>query len=460
MNSGAIINAQIVTVDKDRRILKDAGILWENTRISAIGSSKEIAAKAKELEITPKDARNSVVFPGMINTHNHIFQHLLKGLGCDMNLEEWWPTVIGPTGVVLREQHVKAATEAAAIEAIRTGTTTIVDYFQVHPVPGLSAVEIETAREMGIRLMYGRGFRNFRKSDTFPDELIDDLDQVFKEVEGLKKQYEDLSDPMLKMYLAPAAAWGLTFDGLSETVKFSKAVNVPITMHVFETDTDNAVCTARYGMKAIDFYERSGLLTPEFIAVHCVKMDDHDISVFKEHDVKISHNPLSNMILSSGVAPVPAFRKAGLTVSIACDGAASNNSNNMLEVLKSTALLHKVTSGDPQILSAYDVLEMATMGGARAIGLENEVGSLEVGKRADMFLFNPVRSATCCPMHDPVAGLVYSSDSRGITMTVINGKVVLEDDVLLGMDEEGILCNEQQQALDLIAKTDFSRACK
>ena len=137
MNSGAIINAQIVTVDKDRRILKDAGILWENTRISAIGSTKEIAAKAKELGITPKDARNSVVFPGMINTHNHIFQHLLKGLGCDMNLEEWWPTVIGPTGVVLREQHVKAATEAAAVEAIRTGTTTIVDYFQVHPVPGL-----------------------------------------------------------------------------------------------------------------------------------------------------------------------------------------------------------------------------------------------------------------------------------------------------------------------------------
>ena len=345
------------------------------------------------------------------------------------------------------------------MEALRTGTTTIVDYMQVHPVSGLSAAEIDEAASLGIRLVYGRGFRDYTKSSTFPRELVDDLGEVFREVEGLKK-LEAPGDPMLRIYLAPAAAWGCTFDSMKETAAFSQATGVPITMHVFETNTDNEVCEARYGMRAIDFYEKSGLLGPSFLAVHCVKMDGRDIAVFKDHDVKISHNPVSNMYLASGISPVPAFIKEGLTVSLGCDGAASNNSNNMLEVLKFTALLHKVFTGDPQAMTAQKVLYMATRGGAEAIGLSDEIGSLEAGKRADFFMFDPLRSATCAPIHDPLATLVYSADSRGVVMTAVNGKVLLEDGAFTSLDEERLLYNEQAMALDLVNKTDFSRAAK
>ena len=204
---GAIVNAVIVTMDPARRVLKDAGILWDGGKIAMLGDTADILMEAKKRKIPLTDAKGAVVFPGLINTHNHLFQHLLKGLGTDLNLEAWWPTVIGPTGIQLRECHLRSAVKAGALEALRSGTTTIVDYMQVHPVPGLSDVEIETAMEIGIRLVYGRGFRNYAKSGTFPKELIEDLDKVFREVEDLNRRYTDHANHMVHCYLAPAAAY-------------------------------------------------------------------------------------------------------------------------------------------------------------------------------------------------------------------------------------------------------------
>ncbi|MBQ3103567.1 MAG: amidohydrolase [Oscillospiraceae bacterium] len=455
-NSGAIINAIIVTVDAQRRVLTDAGILWHDGIITAIGTSAEVSKAAAEAGVSCKDAKGAIVFPGLINTHNHIFQHLLKGLGTDMNLEDWWPTVIGPAGTKLREQHLRAAVMGASLEALRTGTTTIVDYMQVHPVKGLSAVELETAEKSGIRLMYGRGFRDGGKSNVFSQKgLSENLQSVFDEVAELNRTYST-ADHMRRVYLAPASPPALSLEGLTATAQFARSAKIPVTMHVFETASDDRICLSRDGMPTIDYLETAGMLHPDFLAVHCVQVNEDIIARFKKNDVKVSHNPLSNMYLASGVAPVPAYRKAGITVSLTTDGAASNNSNNMLEVLKGTALLHKVFSGDPQAVSAPEVLEMATMGGARAIGLEKELGSLEVGKRADLFLFDPLKSPTCCPMFDPVSTLVYSSDSRGVTMTVVNGRVLLQDDRFTHVDEEEVLREEQRQARDLAAQTGFS----
>ena len=437
-------------MNKDRQVLRNGGILWEDGQITMIDSSHKVTDSAKSKGIDLVDAKGAVVFPGLINTHNHLFQHLLKGLGEDLKLEEWWPKVIGSTSIHLREKHLRAAVLGGILEALRSGTTTIVDYMQVHPVRGLSDVEIETARASGIRLIYGRGFRNFSKGGLFSKTLVESTEDVFHEVEDLKKRYEARSDGMTKVFLAPAAAWGVTLDGLKETCEFSKASGTPITMHVFETDTDNKVCIEQYGMPAIDYFEKAGLLSPTFLAVHCVRMKEDEIRRFAQHGVKVSHNPLSNMYLASGAAPVPEFRRQKVVVSLATDGAASNNSNNMLEVLKGTALLHKVISGDSHILSAMDVLGMATIDGAKAIGMEDSIGSLEVGKRADLFLFSPVRAPTSCPMHDPAATLVYSSDSRSVVMTVVDGRVLLRDYMFTGMDEEAILKEEQDMAEDLV----------
>ena len=449
---GAVCNALIVTMDGLRRILPDSGILYDQGRIVCVDRSDVIRGMAYERGIGIKDAKGAVLFPGLINTHTHVFQHLLKGLGVDMVLEDWWPKVIGPAGVQIRERHICAAAYGNVLESLRCGVTTLTDYMQVHPVSGLSDAEIETVRSTGMRLIYGRGFRNYAGDSRFPRELIENLDDVFLEVLDLKRRYES---ERIKIWLAPAAAWAVSMEGLKETADFSAAQNIPVMMHVFETNTDDEVCLARYGRKAIDYYDEASLLRPGFMAVHSVKSNEDVISRFSQNGVCVSHNPVSNLYLASGVAPIPAFLHAGVTVGLGTDGAASNNSNNMLESMKVTALIHKTYCGDPLAMTAQQALEMATIGAAKCIGLSDQLGSIEAGKSADFFLFDPMKSPGCCPMHDPVAALVYSSDTRGIVTVAVGGEILLDDGVFTKLDEEKLLKSEQVLACELCSMADF-----
>ena len=221
---GAVCNALVVTMDGLRRILPDSGILYEHGKIVCVDRSEVIRTMAQKRGISVKDAKGAVLFPGLINTHTHVFQHLLKGLGVDMVLEDWWPKIIGPAGVQIRERHICAAAYGNVLESLRCGVTTLTDYMQVHPVAGLSDAEIETVRSTGMRLIYGRGFRNYAADARFPRELIDHLDDVFSEVLTLKRRYE--SD-RVKVWLAPAAAWAVSMEGLKETTDFSVANNIP-----------------------------------------------------------------------------------------------------------------------------------------------------------------------------------------------------------------------------------------
>ena len=457
---GAVVNTTIVTMDGERRILKSAGLIWgEDGRIQKIGKEADIQNAAKEQGITPVDADGAILFPGMIDTHNHLFQHLLKGVGTDMSLESWWPSTIGVAGKKLTAQQVRSAVAGGVLEALRTGTTTIVDYMQVHPVPHLSEVEIETAKELGIRFVYARGYRDYRQQNAFtPSAMTEDIQDVINEITDLDKNYTDRVSGMTRVFSAPASIPAVSLEGLADLAQLAREKDIPVTMHTFETGTDEAVCRERYGKGMGQCLEETGILDASLLAVHCVRMSDDDIALYRDHGVRISHNPLSNMYLASGVAPVPRFLKEGMTVSLGCDGAASNNSNNMLEVLKTTALLHKVSAMDPQAMTADEVLAMATIGGAKAIGMDSEIGSIEEGKRADFFLFDPRRSATCSPVFDPVATLVYSADSRGITAAAVNGTFLLKDDAFTQADEEAVIRREQEQADELFRTCGFTGA--
>jgi 5-methylthioadenosine/S-adenosylhomocysteine deaminase len=205
-------------------------------------------------------------------------------------------------------------------------------------------------------------------------------------------------------------------------------------------------------LDTVPFLEKTGVLGPDFVAVHCVNMDEEDIGAFKKHDVKISHNPVSNMILGSGVANVPDFRAAGLTVSQGVDGAASTDTNDMMATIKAAALIHKCVRRDAAAAPAAEVLEMATIGGARAIGREKDLGSLEPGKKADLFIFNP-KTARTVPMADPVAALVYSGGEENIETVVAAGQVVMENRRCLTLDEERALFECQAAAAALREET-------
>lgn len=440
----AWIHLYIVTVDRENRVYRDGGILYENGVIAGVGESADIEAMAKEMDAEIRDGKGKYLFPGLINTHTHLYQELTKGRGSDLSLEEWFPKAMAPVGAALRERHMVAGVELGLLEAIRSGVTTVADYMQHQPVPGLGIAELDAAKKIGVRMAYGRGYRDIGRK-----EVVETPDQIFADVDDLKKRYE--SDDMVRIWLAPAAGWGVTPELLAATREYADAHNTPIMMHMFETEEDNNGSLRRNGRSAIEYYENAGLLGSDLLAVHSVAMHGTELRKYKEHNVKVSYNPVSNMYLASGVSPVCEMLEMGLTIGLGTDGAGSNNDNDMLEAMKTGALLQKTFYKDPQAMTAGKTLRMATIEAAKALHIDHLVGSIEVGKKADFFLFDPSGSVKACPVYDIVPTLVYSGDCRAVDTVVVNGKTLLEDGMFVGIDEKAILAFAQEMAQDLDA---------
>lgn len=442
-------NAQIVTMDTQRRVLNQAALAVTNDVICAIGPTEELEKKYSAA-IT-LDATNKVVFPGFINTHSHLFQVLLKGLGRDKLLFDWLDSSVRPAIRCITPQRAKIGALVGCLENLHSGVTTIMDYQYCHGHHGLDDAVLEAIEESGIRTVYARSQTNV---SGFPKHCMPPVceseDDFFADVQRLDDKYK--ASPLIDIALAPGIIWDISEEGYKRCREIANQRGLLITMHLNESDDDDAYCQKTYGMDTIPFLEKMGILGPDFVAVHCVKMTEEEIKTFEKHDVKISHNPVSNMILASGVAPVPEFLKAGLAVSLATDGAASNDTQDMMEVIKIAALIHKCVRQDAAVISAAEVLEMATIGGARCIARQKDLGSLELGKKADFFLFNPKTTRTV-PMADPIASLVYSSGEENIETVVVGGKVVMQNRRMTTVNEAEALEKCQAAAAQLRRET-------
>jgi len=443
-----IKNAYLLTLNKNRDIIKDACIVIKDDRVIDIGSDKIIAKYQADRVI---DAKGRVILPGFISTHSHLFQTMLKGLGRDMNLMDWLDNSVRRALCNFDKDTIYHAALCGCSEAIHSGTTTILDFMYCHAVPDLDEEVIRAFEDIGIRGVLGRAFTQVA---GFPKEIAlpyIETEQAFLDnVRVLEKKYRNNS--RISIAMAPGIIWDQTDDGFREMRRIADDLKIPITIHIDETPDDNKFSMETYGENAIPHLDRLGVLGPDFIGVHCVYMTEEDIQIFKERDVKISHNPLANMILASGVAPVARFVKEGLTVSLGCDGSASNDTQNFLNVLQMASLLHKVSSRDPKTIPAATALEMATLGGAKALGREKELGSIEIGKKADL-IFYDINEIFSCPSYDPVTALVYSSTSASIKSVIVDGKVVMEEGKLVNVDEEKIRYETKRLGVRLITKS-------
>ncbi|HEY0581939.1 MAG TPA: amidohydrolase, partial [Chloroflexota bacterium] len=413
----------VVTVDAERRILVDGAIAIHDGRIIGLGNRGDKPPSVKARRTI--DGRGKYIYPGLINTHTHLFQTLLKGLGDDRVLVDWFRHMTGPSAVALAEEDCYAAALAGCWEALRSGTTCITDFMYPHPRPFLSDAVIRGMDESGIRAVFGRGYLDTGVDDGVPPALVQPLDTILEDCERVARRFHGAAGGRVQVRFAPCMIWTVTERSLREVGDLASRLGVGLTMHVAETTFEIEHSRRRFGVNDLAVLDRLGLVGPDLLAVHCVCLDDSDVVMLKERRACVSHNPTSNMYLSSGVAPVPAMLRSGVAVGLASDGPASNNTHNMIQSLKFASLLHKVVTRDPTVITGETVLEMATIGGARALGLESQIGSLEVGKRADLFVADLDGSPFAAPVHHPVSALVYSAAGSEVETVIVDGRVVL-----------------------------------
>ena len=421
-----IRNAEIFTMDHDRRRIDRGSLAVQGDRIARIEQA-DLAKSCFADQVI--DAEGMILFPGFIDTHIHIFQSFLKGLGADHRLIEWLNLSALPYGRIMTPRQHELAARLACMEALKSGCTTICEFFYTNQDPELAHGCIEGMRSTGIRSVFIRTFQDTGEDYGMPSIFIESADKAMREVASLRKRYRE--DDMLSIWTGPDVTWSTTKEGYQSMLEYCLSENVRYSMHLKETDVDNEMCLKHYGRDIVDLLEEIGFLTDKMLAVHCVNLTERDIRRFAEYGVSISHNPAPNLYLGSGIPPIPESLSAGVNVALGTDGAASNNSTDMLETMKLAALIQKGIHRDASVISADQVIRMATCGGAKAIGMENLVGTLEVGKKADMILFDP-RHLKSFPNHDAEATVVYASSEENIDTTIVNGKIVYHKGIFAG----------------------------
>ncbi len=391
----------------------------------AVGPADAIAASYTSAEVV--DARGMAILPGLINAHTHAPMVLFRGIADDRDLMDWLQNFIFPAEAKnVDAEFVRWGTRLAAAEMIRSGTTTFADMYYF---------EADIAREVrsaGLRAILGETMIDFPAPDNKTWE------EAVAYVRAYAAEFKD--DPLITPALAPHAPFTVSREHLQQVRALANELGVPILIHVSETTDELRQVAERSGGMTPGNYLRSiGFLGPDVVAAHGVWLTSEEISMFAEAGVGVVHNPESNMMLASGVAPVVEMRNAGVDVGLGTDGpAGSNNNLDMFEEMASAARLQKITRRDPKALGARDVLEMATIGGARALGLSDKIGSLEAGKRADVILVD-LRTPKTQPVYSVESAIVYSASGADVVMTIVDGRVLMRDRKVLTVDIPAVL---------------------
>jgi 5-methylthioadenosine/S-adenosylhomocysteine deaminase len=448
-----ITGGTVITQNEQREIIPAGALAVRGDTILAVGPADDLMGRY--VAHRTLDATGRYVFPGLINTHTHLFQTFQKGLGEGLTLYEWVRAVTGPSVPLMSERDAYLAAVLGGLEALHSGTTTVFDYQYPLPNPKLYRSVACAFRDLRLRGILAQGMTETGEQFGLPAYLFQPVEQALAEWDRLTAEIgNEPGNALLSFGLAPAIVFGITRAGLEALRAYATEHGMPISLHVNETADDNRATLAEHGQRAVPFLEQIGFLGPDVLAVHCVRMRPEDVEILARHDVKVSYNPISNMYLGSGTAPIVEMRRAGLTVGLGTDGAASNNSQDMIETCKCAGLVQKLGRQDPSAITAAGVLDMATIDGARAIGQGERLGSLEAGKQADLFIYDPVCPRSV-PVLDPVASLVFSSGTEGVVTTVVAGQVVLDGGQVTTVDEAALLreCQEAACALAVRAGT-------
>ena len=430
-----VANGIVITVDGTRRVLNPGSVAINGTQIVAVDTPAAIAARYRSADTI--DATGKVVMPGLINTHTHAAMVMFRGLGNDLNLMDWLQKYIFPAEAkTVSPEFVRVGTRLALLEMIQSGTTTFADmyYFEEEVA--------KVTKAAGMRGVLGQTVIEFPVADAkTPAEAL-------ARTEAFAKQFDH--DELITPSIAPHSVYTLDAKTLTAISELAKRLMIPIQIHLAETQAESGLSQERHHMRPVATLESLNFWAPTTLAAHGVWINDDEIALLDRRGVGVSNNPESNMKLASGTAPVMKYRKAGVNVGIGTDGAASNNDLDMFEAMRQTAFQQKLVSMDPTAISAAEALEMATLGGARALGRGQHLGSLEPGKLADLIIVG-MSKARQQPLFEPMSQIVYASRGDDVETTIVNGKVLMRDRKVLTMDEAAVL-RDARVAADLVRK--------
>lgn len=417
-----INNGLIVTMDAQKRLIENGAVAVAQNKIVAVGRSSEILGKYSSKQII--DARDKFVIPGLINTHTHVPMTLLRGIGGDLDLNDWLTKYIFPAEAKnVNDAFVRTGTKLGLAEMIRGGTTTFCDMYYFE-----DAVADETFKA-GVRGVLGETVIQFPVADNkTPAEALAYSEKYINKWK---------SNPLIIPAIAPHAPYTVSTADLLKVKKLADKLNAPVIIHVAETEKELNDISKQYGARPLEYLNKIGFLNDRVIAAHTVHINDAEIDILKAKNVGAAHCPQSNMKLASGVAPVTQMLLKDVAVGLGTDGAASNNDLNLWEEMDTAAKLQKVYRKDPKVLSAQEAFEMATIRGARALHLEKKIGSLETGKFADIVIVDS-DSLNQTPYYDVYSSLVYAAKANDVRTVIINGKIVMRDRSLLTLNENAI----------------------
>jgi len=416
-----ITGGLVVSMDSARHIYNDGAVVVVGDSIVAVGPRSEIEAKyAGEHTI---DAQGRMVLPGFINGHTHVPMTLFRGLHDDVTLTDWLYKYIFPAEAKnVTETFVRWGTRLAAAEQIRAGVTTFADMYYFE-----DAVAEET-KAAGMRGVLGETLIDFPAPDNKNEATMLAYSEKF-----LQKWQ---GDSLIHAAVAPHSIYTCSQRTLQDSAALARKYHAPILIHTAEMKKEWEDSEKQNGGSPVQYLERIGVLGPDVVAAHCIFVDETDRKILAQHGVGCVHNPSSNMMIASGVAPVPEERAAGIAVGLGTDGpAGSNNDLDLMEEIDLAAKLAKITKMNPLALNALAVVEMATIDGARALHMEKEIGSLEAGKKADLILIG-LDEPNAVPMYDVYAQIAYSLKASDVETVMIGGKLVMRDHKLLTVDEK------------------------
>ena len=421
----------IVTMDPQRRVIENGFLAVRGDEIYAIGQDVNLAFPKSYVAKETMDATGKLIIPGLINGHTHIPMVLMRGLKDDVVLDDWLRKYIFPAEARnVTEDFVRWGSRLALAEMIRSGTTTFADMYYFEDA------EAEETKAAGLRGVLGETWIDFPAPDNKSvAEMAAYSEKYLKKWQG---------DPLIHAAVAPHSIYTCSEKTLREAAAMARKYHAPILIHVAEMRKEYVDSIQNNGATPVQYLERIEVLGPDVLAAHCIWTDYTDMKILAERQVGCVHNPSSNMMLASGVAPVVDQRAAGVRVGLGTDGpAGSNNDLNMMEEMDLAAKLQKTYRVDPRALGARGALEMATIEGARALHMEKEIGSLETGKKAD-FAILTLNVPNAVPMFDEYSQIVYALKASEVQTVVVGGKTLLKDGKLLTIDEAAAMAKAKE----------------